>query len=89
MTTLESQAKGDTAKIESRVETQTKHHNEMVTFAVDTQKKVTDLLSSTSEQQSKLLILVDELKSMQNQGLQSIKNSEAELVKKQEFEKAQ
>jgi hypothetical protein len=34
----------------------------MVTFAVDTQKKVTDLLERTANEQSKLLTLVDELR---------------------------
>lgn len=58
----------------------------MVTFAVDTQQKVTDLLSQTSEQQSKLLILVDELKAMQNKGLVGIQAAEDELMKKKEFE---
>ena len=61
----------------------------MVNFAVDTQKKVTELLTSTAEQQQKLLGMVDELKSMQNKGLESIKASEEELMRKKEFEKAQ
>lgn len=61
----------------------------MVTFTVETQKKVTEMLTNTAKQQEKLLTLVDELKGMQNKGLESIKKSEEELIKKKDFEKTQ
>ena len=61
----------------------------MVTFAVDAQRKVSELLASTADTQVKLLTMVDELKGLQNKGLQSIKASEEELMRKKDFEKAQ
>lgn len=61
----------------------------MINFATTTQDKITELLTSTSTQQERLLNLVDELKSIQNNSLAKITASEQELIKKKDFEKTQ
>lgn len=58
----------------------------MVDFTVKTQQTVNDLLVKSAAEQTRLLAIVDQLKSVQERALESINNQEAELQAKKIFE---